>query len=81
MPEINRRAMLVGGAATLAAGPALAAAPQASTQGAGVYRMKLGTTQLTALYDGVWRVKIDDDFIRNADGKAVTRALAGELIA
>ena len=42
--------------------------------------MKLGSAQLTALYDGVWRVKIDDDFIRNADSKAVNRALAAAFL-
>ena len=53
---------------TLAGGPALAAAPKAVAQGPGVYRHKLGDYQLTALYDGLWSLKIDDKFVRNASG-------------
>ena len=68
MPDLNRRALLAGSAATLAGGPALAAAPKAVAQGPGVYRHKLGDIQLTALYDGLWSLKIDDKFVRNASG-------------
>lgn len=79
MPELSRRTFLTGSA--LAAGcsalpfPAHAAAPLAKTQGPGVFRIKLGEYQLTALDDGVWYVPIEDDFIRNADKAAVNAAL------
>src|SRR3978361_2209313 len=77
MPDINRRALLAGSAmAALGAAPALAAAPKAAAQGAGVYRWTLGDIQLTALYDGLWPLKIDDKFVRNADGDAVNQAIA-----
>src|ERR1051326_6797784 len=80
MPEINRRAWLAGSAAALAGGPAFAAAPKANAQGPGVYRMKLGDYQITALYDGLWSLKIDDEFVRNADQAAVNKALAAAFL-
>jgi glyoxylase-like metal-dependent hydrolase (beta-lactamase superfamily II) len=80
MPDIDRRALLAGSAAALAAGPVWAAAPKASIQGPGVYRQKLGDYQLTAIDDGTWFLKIDDDFVRNADGAAVNRALAAAFL-
>jgi hypothetical protein len=43
-----------------------AAVPLASSPGPGVYRMRLGDCQITALYDGLWPIPIDDGFIRNA---------------
>src|SRR4051794_32140433 len=76
MADINRRAWLAGSAAALAGGPSFAAAPKANTQGPGVYRYKLGDYQVTALYDGLWSLKIDDEFVRNADSSAVNKALA-----
>src|SRR5436190_23083405 len=80
MPQIDRRALLAGSAAALASGPALAAAPKASAQSPGLYRYKLGDYQLTALYDGVWLVPIDDKFVRNADSADVNRALAAAFL-
>jgi glyoxylase-like metal-dependent hydrolase (beta-lactamase superfamily II) len=80
MITIDRRALLAGSAAALAAGPARAAAPKAATQGPGVYRTRLGDYQLTAIDDGTWFVKIDDDFVRNADAAAVNRALAASFL-
>jgi len=81
MPDINRRAWLAGSAAAaLAGGPAFAAAPKANTQGPGVYRYKLGDAQVTALYDGLWSLKIDNDFVRNADSAAVNKALAAAFL-
>jgi hypothetical protein len=79
MSDINRRAWLAGSAAALAGGPSFAAAPKANTQGPGVYRYKLGDYQVTALYDGLWSLKIDDEFVRNADSSAVNKALAGGI--
>ncbi len=86
MRTIDRRALIAGTAAALAPWPApspgsssgssWAAAPKASIQGPGVCRQKLGDYQLTAIDDGTWFLKIDDDFVRNADGATVNRALA-----
>ena len=76
MPFIDRRALLAGGAAALACQPSLAAVPKATVQGPGIYRTRLGEYQLTALYDGLWPVKIDDTFVRNAGVAAVNGALA-----
>jgi hypothetical protein len=81
MPQFNRRALLAGSAAALAGGPALAAAPKAAAQGPGVYRHKLGDIQLTALYDGLWSLKIDDTFVRNASGSEVDKALGAAFLA
>ena len=69
MTAFDRRTFLAGSA--LLAGAALspqatARAPSAATQGSGVYRYNLGSYQLTALYDGVWYVPIDEKFVRNA---------------
>jgi glyoxylase-like metal-dependent hydrolase (beta-lactamase superfamily II) len=75
----TRRSLLAGSsafAAAAAARPASAAAPIAGTQGPGVYRMKLGSFELTALYDGTWFRKIDDAYVRNAGLAEVNRALA-----
>ena len=81
MTGISRRDLLTGAAAAVVAGgAALGAAPKALTQGPGVYRHKLGDTQLTALYDGLWSLKIDDKFVRNADGAAVNAALAAAFL-
>src|SRR5438105_1823945 len=84
MPDIDRRALIAGGTAALVTGPTWtptwAAAPKASVQGPGVHRQKLGDYQLTAIDDGTWFLKIDDDFVRNADGAAVNRALAAAFL-
>jgi glyoxylase-like metal-dependent hydrolase (beta-lactamase superfamily II) len=84
MITLSRRGLLAGSAsmAGAAAWPMLAgaAAPTAKAQGPGVYRTKLGDYQLTALYDGVWYLKIDDKFVRNASGAAVDQALAGGFL-
>jgi glyoxylase-like metal-dependent hydrolase (beta-lactamase superfamily II) len=80
MPDIDRRALIAGSAAAFAAGTSFAAAPKASIQGPGVYRQKLGDYQLTAIDDGTWFLKIDDDFVRNADSASVNRALAAAFL-
>ena len=81
MPDITRRVLLAGSAmATLGVAPAYATAPKAAAQGPGVYRWTLGDIQLTALYDGLWPLKIDDKFVRNASGAAVNRALAAVFL-
>ncbi|HYA07288.1 MAG TPA: MBL fold metallo-hydrolase [Xanthobacteraceae bacterium] len=57
-----------------------AAAPVAATQAPGVYRYKLGDYQLTALYDGIWYLPIDDKFVRNAGRAPVNAALAAAFL-
>ncbi len=78
--ELTRRAVLTA-TASVAGGLALpctglAAAPQAQTQGPGVYRYRLGAFELTALYDGTWFLPIGGAFIRNASSAAVNEELA-----
>ena len=84
MTALSRRSFLAGpmlaaGAAVLPA-RARAAAPMAAAQGPGVYRYKLGDYQLTALYDGIWYLPIDDKFVRNASGTEVNDALAAAFL-
>jgi glyoxylase-like metal-dependent hydrolase (beta-lactamase superfamily II) len=78
MPTITRRMLLTGSALaalTSRTGPAPAAAPPAGTEVAGLYRYRIGTFELTALYDGIWYRPITDRFIRNAPFAEVERAL------
>jgi glyoxylase-like metal-dependent hydrolase (beta-lactamase superfamily II) len=78
MPTLTRRSLLAGTATTaLLAGaePAAAEAPQAGKQTPGVYRYKIGSFELTALYDGIWYRPITDKFIRNASFTEVEHAL------
>ncbi len=74
MSGVSRRAMLAGAAATTAL-LGLQPAAAAPLQAPGVYRYRLGDYRLTALYDGVWYLPIDDKFIRNAGGAEVNAAL------
>ena len=79
MPIVTRRTLLTGSAAaafTAGAGPAAAAAPPAGKQTPGIYRYRIGTFELTALYDGIWYRPITDTFIRNAPFAEVEHALA-----
>jgi glyoxylase-like metal-dependent hydrolase (beta-lactamase superfamily II) len=82
MTEPTRRALLAAtaAAATLAATPALPAAPASGKQSPGVYRYKVGSFELTALYDGTWFRKIDDKFVRNASGAEVDKALTDAFL-
>lgn len=82
MTALTRRHLLAGSAAAaaLAATPAIAAAPAAGTQGPGIYRYKIGSYELTALYDGTWFRKIDDKFVRNASGAEVEKALTDAFL-
>ncbi len=79
----SRRGLLASGIASLAcmaAGRAGAGAPAVKTQGPGVYRLALGDYQITALYDGLWPVPIEDEFIRNASHTQVDKALAAAFL-
>src|SRR6185503_1756132 len=81
MTTIGRRELLTGSMATALVGQAaFAATPKALAQGPGVYRSKLGDFQLTALYDGTWFLKIDDEFVRNAGLADVNKALAAAFL-
>ena len=54
MQELTRRTLLAGTAlAALSAGTAMAAAPPVGRQTPGVYRYRIGSFELTALYDGI----------------------------
>jgi len=81
MTQINRRSLLAG-SALAAALPvvALAKAPPAGKQAAGVYRYKLGDYEMTALYDGVWNRAIDDKFVRNVAFPQVQKALSDSFL-
>jgi len=78
MSILTRRTLLAGSAAAaLAAGaqtPA-AATPFAGAANPGIYRYKIGSCELTALYDGIWYRPITDKFIRNAPFAEVEHAL------
>ena len=76
MSAMTRRSLLAGTALAAAGGSAArAAAPPAAAQAPAVYRFKIGTYQLTALYDGIWYRPITDKFIRNAPFAEVEHAL------
>ncbi len=79
MPTVTRRRLLAGtAAAALAAraGPAAATAPLAGREAPGIYRYRIGTFELTALYDGIWYRPITAKFSRNAPFAEVEHALA-----
>jgi glyoxylase-like metal-dependent hydrolase (beta-lactamase superfamily II) len=82
MRQVSRRSFLTASALAGAAFamPAGAGVPLASAQGPGVYRFKLGDYQLTALFDGVWYLPIDDSFVKNASGVEVNQALAAAFL-
>jgi len=82
MTALNRRSLLTGSAlaVTAAALPARAKVSVPTIQGPGVYRYNLGAYQLTALFDGVWYLPIDDTFVRNASGTEVNQALAAAFL-
>jgi len=73
---LTRRSLLAGSAALVAAADsAAAAAPPADKQAPGIYRYRIGTFELTALYDGIWYRPITEKFIRNAPFAEVEHAL------
>jgi glyoxylase-like metal-dependent hydrolase (beta-lactamase superfamily II) len=85
MTKLTRRAVVAGSGAALAlAGPALrpagAAAPANGHQAAGIYRYKVGSYELTALYDGTWYRPIDDKFVKNAAWADVQKELADNFL-
>jgi glyoxylase-like metal-dependent hydrolase (beta-lactamase superfamily II) len=79
MPTFTRRTFLAGSAlaaVSASTDPAAAAAPSADRGTPGIYRYRIGTIELTALYDGIWYRPINDAFIRNAPFAEVEHALA-----
>ena len=79
MPKFTRRTFLAGSAlaaVSASADPAAAAAPSADKETPGIYRYRIGTFELTALYDGIWYRPITDAFIHNAPFAEVEHALA-----
>ena len=84
--QIDRRnllagtALAIGTAPLVGADPARAGAPLAGRQVPGLYRYKVGTFELTAVYDGVWYRPIDEKFIRNADSVSVGREMADAIM-
>jgi len=82
MDHVSRRSFLTASALAGAAFamPAGARAPLAAAQSPSVYRFKLGDYQLTALFDGVWYLPIDDKFVKNASGEEVNQALAAAFL-
>ena len=77
MPALTRRALVAGtAAAAFGAGiaPARRRAP-AGNQAPAIYRYKIGSYEMTALYDGIWYRPITDKFIRNAPFADVEHAL------
>jgi len=78
MPNLTRRHLLAGtAAATIAAtgDQAVAEQPPSGAATPGIYRYKIGSYELTALYDGIWYRPITDKFIRNAPFAEVEHAL------
>jgi len=78
MPELTKRDLFTGAAvAALAASTDRAGAEAPATGAAtpGIYRYKIGSYELTALYDGIWYRPIDDKFIVNAPFAEVVHAL------
>jgi glyoxylase-like metal-dependent hydrolase (beta-lactamase superfamily II) len=77
-PLVSRRALLQGLSLTALAWPyatraaALANAPQP----AAFYRFRLGSFELTTVYDGFWNRPINAEFVRNAPYADVKAALA-----
>jgi glyoxylase-like metal-dependent hydrolase (beta-lactamase superfamily II) len=65
--KLTRRALMTGSAAAALAASALPAAAEAApTDKAtpGIFRYKIGSYELTALYDGIWYRPITDQFIK-----------------
>ena len=82
MQHVTRRAVLAGSvsAAALPLLSAKAASPPAGEQTPGIYRYRIGTFELTALYDGIWYRPITEKFIRNAPFAEVENALAAAFM-
>jgi glyoxylase-like metal-dependent hydrolase (beta-lactamase superfamily II) len=78
MSALSRRSFLAASALGAAAltSPARAAAPPVGKQPPAFYRYKVGSFELTAVYDGIWNRPVDETFVRNAPFGQVKKALA-----
>jgi glyoxylase-like metal-dependent hydrolase (beta-lactamase superfamily II) len=78
MHQVTRRTVLAGSLSATAMPllPANAAPPPIGRETPGVYRYRVGSFELTALYDGIWYRPITEKFIRNAPFADVEHALA-----
>ena len=83
MLTVSRRGFLASAAVTAPFGlnkklafvnPAHAEAPLEPTTG--FYKFKVGTIEVTAIYDGIWRKPHDTSFIKNASVEETKAALA-----
>ena len=80
MIELNRRSLLAGTAAAVAASSisgsiARAAAPLAGKQTNGWYRMKVGTVEVTVISEGARTSPLPENFVRNKSRDEVVAAL------
>jgi glyoxylase-like metal-dependent hydrolase (beta-lactamase superfamily II) len=77
---LNRRTLFKSAAVMVATSAISARATASATKSgreiAGVYRYRLGSFEITAVYDGFWNRPIDAKFVRNAPYDAVKQALA-----
>lgn len=85
MTALSRRTLLASSAAALAATSApsytaRAAAPITGQQGAGIYRYKIGSFEITAINDGTWYRALDDKFVTNAPFADVQKALSDQFL-
>jgi glyoxylase-like metal-dependent hydrolase (beta-lactamase superfamily II) len=83
MLNVSRRELVIGAALAAAFGinPRLVLIAPAEAQpapgpGMGFHRYKVGSVEVTALYDGIWRKPHDPAFIRNASIEDTKAALA-----
>ena len=77
MNDFTRRNLIAGGFRCAASAlPAQAAAPAAGKQAPSVYRYKVGSFEVTALYDGMWYRPIDEKFVRHAAFAEVRREMS-----
>jgi glyoxylase-like metal-dependent hydrolase (beta-lactamase superfamily II) len=81
MTNLTRRTLL-SGAAAAAFVPVVfptvahAAAPASSGKAAGYYRYKVGSYEMTAIYDGIWMWDLNESRVKNAPLADVQKALA-----
>jgi glyoxylase-like metal-dependent hydrolase (beta-lactamase superfamily II) len=83
MAKFTRRSLVAGSALAALSGradPGAATAPPSGSRVPGIYRYRLGTFEVTALYDGIWYRPITDKFIRNAPFAEVENALAAAFM-
>ena len=82
MSDLTRRNVLAGASLAVAGGaaPAEAAAPMSGKQAPSIYRYRIGSMEVTAIYDGVWYRPIDEKFVRQADYADVRREMSNAFM-